>query len=41
MMHLLAAADPTSHILPHDLFKLGPIWVTNHMVMATVAALPG
>ncbi|HEY8666625.1 MAG TPA: F0F1 ATP synthase subunit A [Tepidisphaeraceae bacterium] len=30
-------ADPTSHILPHDLFRIGPLWVTNHMLMATVA----
>jgi len=39
MTSILAAADPTSHILPHDLFRLGPIWVTNHMLMATVAAV--
>jgi len=36
---LLAAADPTSHILPHDLFHIGPIVVTNQMLMATVAAI--
>ena len=35
---ILAAADPTSHILPHDLFHIGPVIVTNHMLMATVAA---
>src|SRR4051794_8658418 len=37
MMTILA--DPTSHILPHDLFKIGDIWVTNHMLMATIAAV--
>ena len=36
---ILAAADPTSHILPHDLFHIGPVIVTNHMLMATVAAV--
>ena len=36
---ILAAGDPTAHILPHDLFHVGPIIVTNHMLMATVAAL--
>lgn len=39
MMTFLAAANPTEHILPHTLFRLGPVWVTNHMVMATVAGV--
>jgi F-type H+-transporting ATPase subunit a len=39
MSTLLAAADPTSHILPHDLFRLGDVWVTNHMLMALVAGV--
>src|SRR4051794_38114226 len=38
-MNFLAAADPTSHILPHDLFHLGPIIVTNQMLMAAVAGI--
>src|SRR2546421_12468509 len=36
---LLAAADPLDHVLRHDLFHLGPIIVSNQMVMAVVAAL--
>lgn len=44
MVTLLAAADPTSHILPHDLFPVGPqghpyFYITNHMIMAVVAAV--
>ncbi|MGE5612367.1 MAG: F0F1 ATP synthase subunit A [Bacillota bacterium] len=39
MVTLLAAADPTSHILPHDLIHVGPFWITNHMIMAVVAAV--
>jgi len=34
----LAAADPLTHVLPHYLFEIGGIKVTNHMVMAVVAA---
>lgn len=37
--HLLAAANPLDHVLPHYLFDLGPWHVTNQMVMAVVAAL--
>src|SRR4051812_26287525 len=33
------AADPLEHVLPHDLIHLGPIAITNQMVMALVAAL--
>src|SRR5436853_7915347 len=36
---LLAASDPLDHVLRHDLFHLGPIIVSNQMVMAVVAAL--
>src|SRR2546421_10240287 len=36
---LLAAADPLDHVLRHDLFHIGPILVSNQMVMAVVAAL--
>jgi F0F1-type ATP synthase membrane subunit a len=44
MIELLAAGDPTSHILPHDLIPIGPaghpyFWITNHMIMAVVAAV--
>ena len=36
---LLAAADPLDHVLRHDLFQVGPISISNQMVMAVVAAL--
>ena len=36
---VLAAADPLDHVLPHRLFDLGPIHVTNQMFMAFVAAV--
>ena len=36
---LLSAADPSSHILPHNLFKVFGLPVTNQMVMAVVAAV--
>lgn len=36
---LLAAADPLSHVLPHPLFHIGRIEVTNQMFMAVVAAV--
>ena len=39
MMTFLASSDPTSHILPHDLFKIGGFWVTNQMLMALIAAI--
>jgi F0F1-type ATP synthase membrane subunit a len=39
MTTLLAAGDPLDHVLPHHLFWLGPINVTNQMFMALVAAL--
>ena len=39
MLTLLAAADPLDHVLPHRLFDLGPIHVTNQMFMAVVAAV--
>src|SRR5438067_3077784 len=39
MMPILLAADPIEHVLPHHLFWLGPIGVTNQMVMAVVAAV--
>ena len=37
--NLLAAGDPMEHVLRHDLFHIGPIAVSNQMVMAVVAAL--
>lgn len=39
MPFVLASSDPTSHILPHDLFRIGPVIVTNQMLMALVAAV--
>ena len=39
MPPLLAASDPLDHVLRHDLFHVGPIAVSNQMVMAVVAAL--
>ena len=38
-LSLLAASDPLDHVLRHDLFQVGPVWVSNQMVMALVAAL--
>ena len=40
MMNFLAEADPTlEHVLPHEFFdQPGLHWVTNQMLMATVAA---
>jgi F0F1-type ATP synthase membrane subunit a len=35
---LLAAADPLDHVLPHELFRIGGLPVTNQMMMAVVAA---
>lgn len=36
---VLAAADPIDHVIPHFLFRVGPINVTNQMFMAVVAAV--
>jgi F0F1-type ATP synthase membrane subunit a len=36
---LLSAADPLQHVLPHELFRIGGIPVTNQMFMALVAAI--
>jgi F0F1-type ATP synthase membrane subunit a len=38
MLHILAA-DPLEHVLPHGLFHIGPLVVTNQMFMALVAAV--
>src|SRR5215475_1094367 len=38
-MRILLAADPISHVLPHHLFWLGPIDVSNQMFMAVIAAI--
>ena len=35
---LLASSDPIDHVLPHEIFRLGPLPVTNQMIMAVVAA---
>src|SRR5262245_45625623 len=39
MTHLILAADPLHHVLPHDLFNLGGIRVNNQMFMSLVAAV--
>ncbi len=39
MLILLASADPIEHVLPHPLFRLGGLTVTNQMLMAVVAAV--
>ena len=39
MMNTLAATDLLSHVLPHTIFHIGSIPVTNHMIMATGAAV--
>lgn len=36
---VVAAGDPTSHVLPHRLFELGGHPVTNHMFMLALAAV--
>ncbi len=38
-MLILSASDPLEHVLPHHLFWLGPIDVTNQMFMAVVAGV--
>jgi F0F1-type ATP synthase membrane subunit a len=38
MLHILAV-DPLEHVLPHELFHIGPLVVTNQMFMAVVAAV--
>src|SRR5438270_8465438 len=38
MFHILAA-DPLEHVLPHDLTRIGPIVITNQMLMAVVAGV--
>jgi F-type H+-transporting ATPase subunit a len=35
----LAAASLLDHVLPHELFHIGPITVTNHRLMMTIAAV--
>ncbi len=35
----ILAADPIEHVVPHHLFWLGPVSVTNQMMMAVVAAI--
>lgn len=39
MFNILAAADPTEHIMPHEVLRLGEFPVTNQMLMSLVAAL--
>ena len=39
MTHIFLAADPLQHVLPHYLFSIGPVKVTNQMFMALVAAV--
>ncbi len=39
MMPIIAAMDPLDEVLPHVIKKIGPLAVTNHMVMAAIAAI--
>ena len=39
MQFLLAATDPMDEVLRHTLFRLGPMDVTNQMMMAVVVAV--
>lgn len=39
MSVILAFADPTEEVLSHGLFRIGPMTVNNHMIMALVAAV--
>src|SRR6476661_8612557 len=34
---ILASADPLDHVLPHELFHIGSLPITNQMMMAVVA----
>jgi F-type H+-transporting ATPase subunit a len=36
---LLAAIDPLEEVLPHTLFRVGGVGITNQMIMAAVAAV--
>ena len=39
-MHtFLAAGDPLEEVLPHTFFNIGPLHITNQMVMALIAAI--
>lgn len=35
----LAAADPLDHVVPHELFRIGDLPVTNHLFMGMVASV--
>lgn len=39
MQPFLAILDPLEEVLPHTLVRLGPLHITNHMVMALAAAI--
>jgi len=39
MPMILGVMDPLEEVLPHVLFHIGPIPVTNHMLMAAIAAV--
>ena len=39
MQLILAIGDPLEEVLPHTFFRIGPLHVTNQMVMALIAAL--
>jgi F0F1-type ATP synthase membrane subunit a len=36
---ILASSDPLDHVLPHELFRIGGLPITNQMMMAVVAAV--
>ena len=39
MQLILAAADPMEEVLPHYYLHLGPVGISNHMIMATIAGV--
>src|SRR5437763_9380368 len=40
MMNVILVADPMEHVLPHELHvRIGPLMLTNHLLMALVAAV--
>lgn len=39
MNAILAAGSPLDHVVAHEVFRIGSVPVTNHMIMAAVAAV--
>jgi len=38
-LSILASGDPLDHVVQHELFKIGPILFTNHMLMLIIAGV--